>query len=118
MSNRVVIKFGGADLSGGERIRKAAELVVKSGYKEKVVVVSAIGNMTDSLAGMVSNIGGVEDQDYAEVISMGERMSVRLLCSALRSLKTRAQYFDPASVNWPIITDSNFRHANPNAKRT
>ena len=41
MSNRVIIKFGGADLSTGERISRAAEMVVKSPYKEIVVVVPA-----------------------------------------------------------------------------
>lgn len=49
VQSRVVIKFGGADLATGEKVRHAADLVVKSPYKEKVVVVSAMGNTTDAL---------------------------------------------------------------------
>lgn len=118
MTSRVVMKFGGADLSDGDKIRKAAEMVVKYPYKEKVVVVSAIGNTTDSLARTISKIGGIDSDDYAEVISMGERTSARLFCSALRSLRTKAVWFDPACDNWPIITDSNVLCANPNIERT
>lgn len=118
MGDRVVIKFGGADLSDGEKIRKAAELVVKSQYKEKVVVVSAVGDMTDFLIRAISDIGSVDDLDYAEVISMGERTSARLFCSALKSLKAKATYIDPACDNWPIVTDSNFRDAHPNVEKT
>jgi len=117
MGNRAVIKFGGADLSSGERIREAAEMVIKSGYKEVVVVVSAIGKTTDSLVEIMSQIS-VSDSDYAEIVSMGERTSARIFCSALRSLGAKAIYFDPAHGNWPIITDSNFRDAKPNLEKT
>ena len=117
MTNRTVVKFGGADLSTGERIRKAAEMVVKSGKKEVVVVVSAVGRTTDSLVEIISQIG-VSDRDYAEIVSMGERTSARIFCSALRSLGAKAVYFDPTQDNWPIITDSNFTNAKPDMKET
>ena len=65
MSNRVVIKFGGADLATGEKIHRAAEMVVNSPYKQIVVVVSAMGNMTDNLVDTVSRIGNVSEADYA-----------------------------------------------------
>ncbi len=117
MHGRAVVKFGGADLSSGEKIRKAAELVVKSGYREIVVVVSAMGKTTDSLVETISQIG-VKDSDYAEIVSMGERTSARIFCSALRSLGAQAVYFDPSHKNWPIITDSNFRDAEPNLEKT
>ena len=94
MTNRTVVKFGGADLSTGERIRKAAEMVVESGHKEVIVVVSAMGRTTDSLVEIISQIG-VSDQDYAEIVSMGERTSARLFCSALGSLGAKAVYFEP-----------------------
>jgi aspartate kinase len=117
VGNRAVVKFGGADLSSGERIREAAQMVIKSGYKEVVVVVSAIGKTTDSLAEIMSQIG-VSDSDYAEIVSMGERTSARIFCSALRSLGAEAVYFDPAHGDWSIITDSNFRDAKPNLEKT
>ena len=118
MSNRVVIKFGGADLSTGERIQRAARMVVKSPYKEIVVVVSAMGKMTDNLINTVSQIGNVSDADYAEIISMGERASARIFCSALRTMGANAELIDPASDNWPIITDSSFRDAKPDMEKT
>ena len=118
MSNRVVIKFGGADLSTGERIQRAAQMVVKSPYKEIVVVVSAMGKMTDNLINTISQIGNVNDADYAEIISMGERASARIFCSALRTMGANAELIDPASDNWPIITDSSFRDAKPDIEKT
>jgi len=117
MAERVVIKFGGADLSTGERIREAAEIVVQSGYKEVVVVVSAMGETTDNLQKITSKIG-VGERDFAEILSMGERTSARIFCSALRSLGAKSVYFDPAQENWPIITDSNFANAKPDVSKT
>jgi len=117
LSGRAVIKFGGADLSTGERVRKAAEMAVKSGYKEVAVVVSAMGKTTDQLVEIISHLGA-SDRDYADIISMGEMTSARVFCSALRSLGAKAVYFDPAQENWPIITDSNFRDAEPDMKAT
>ena len=118
MSNRVVIKFGGADLATGEKIQHAAEMVVNSPYKQIVVVVSAMGNMTDNLVDTVSRIGNVSEADYAEIISMGERASARIFSSALKALGANAEPFDPANDNWPIITDSNFRNAKPDLEKT
>ncbi len=118
MGSRVVIKFGGADLSTGDRIRRAAEMVIKSPYEEVAVVVSAMGDTTGSLLKTLSQVGDVSDSDYAEVLSMGERTSARIFCSALRSLGAKAVCVDPTQDTWPIITDSNFRGAKPNLEKT
>ena len=118
MSNRVVIKFGGADLSTGEKIRRAAEMVTKSPYKEIAVVVSAMGNTTNNLIQTINQIGNVSDEEYAEILSMGERTSARVFCSALIVSGAKAVLFDPANDDWPIITDSAFRDAKPNMQKT
>ncbi len=118
MANRAIIKFGGADLATGEKIRKAAKMVTKSRYKEIVVVVSAMAGVTDTLTKLISEIGIADSQDYADIVSMGERTSVRILCSALRSMGVEAEYFDPSQENWPIITDSDFKDATPNMEKT
>ena len=118
MSNRVVIKFGGADLATGEKISQAAQMVADAHYKEIIVVVSAMGKTTDSLLNTISQIGTVSDGDYAEIISMGERASARVFCSALRARGAKAELFDPCNDNWPVITDSNFRNAKPNLEKT
>jgi aspartate kinase len=118
LGRRVVIKFGGADLATGEKMRRAAEMVLESGYEEIVVVVSAMAGATNSLIKVMSKIGDVNDRDYAEIVSMGERTSARIFCSALRSLGVETAYLEPSSQGWPIITDSNFRDAKPNMETT
>ena len=118
MGKRVVVKFGGADLASGEKVRRAAEMVVQSSFEEIVVVVSAMGSATNSLIEMVNRLGRVEDRDLAEIVSMGERTSARVFCSALRALGAKAEVFEPNSHNWPIITDSNFCEAKPDLEQT
>ena len=118
MSKRVIVKFGGADLATGEKIMQAAEMVAASPYEEAVVVVSAMGDTTSNLIQTVSQLGNVSDRDYAEIVSMGERTSARVFCSALRALGVEAEVFDPAYDNWPIVTDSDFRDARPDVERT
>jgi len=51
LANRRVIKFGGADLATGEKIRRAAEMVLDSNSKETVVVVSAMKMESEYKAG-------------------------------------------------------------------
>lgn len=117
-NRRVVVKFGGSDLSSGERIRKAAEMILKAGFKEVVVVVSAMGETTNNLLEIISKIGEIGDHDYAEILSMGERTSARIFCAALKALGADAVYIEPSHEEWPIITDSNFRDAKPNMEET
>ncbi len=93
-------------------------MVADAPYKEKVVVVSAMGKITDSLVGTVSQIGKVAEVDTAEIVSMGERTSARVFCSALKALGTNAEVIDPCNNNWPIITNSNFLEAKPNLEKT
>src|SRR3990170_3348999 len=118
VNNRVVIKFGGADLATGEKVLQAARMVADAHYKEKVVVVSAMGKTTDTLVSTISQVGNVGDADYAEIVSMGERVSARIFCSALRALGATAELIDPCNENWPILTDSSFRDAKPNLEKT
>jgi len=118
LGNRVVIKFGGADLATGEKVAQAAKMVAEASYEEIIVVVSAMGKTTDSLLNTTMQIGDVSDADYAELISMGERVSARFFCSALRTQGVKAELFDPCSDIWPLITDSNFRNARPNMEKT
>ena len=118
VSRRVVVKFGGADLATAERIRRAAEMIAGSPHKETVVVVSAMGDTTSNLIQTIGQFGNVSDDDYAEIVSMGERTSARVFCSALRALGVKAEVFDPACDSWPIITDSNYREARPDVEQT
>lgn len=112
------MKFGGADLSSGEKIRCAAQMVANAPYKEIIVVVSAMGDMTDKIENILSPLSEISDADYAEIISMGERMSARVFSSALKSLGIRSEYIDPSDKNWPIITNSEFKNAKPDLEKS
>jgi len=115
---RVVVKFGGACLSNGEKVRKAAGKVVESGYKEVVVVVSAMGDTTNRLIEIMKQIGTVAPEDYPEVVAMGERTSARIFSAALKAQGADSKYFEPSQDEWPVITDSNFTDAKPLLEET
>ena len=102
---RVIAKFGGTSLGSGDRINRAADSIaaaVQQGH-EVGVVASAMGNTTDEL------LEGIEydaaDEDRAEIVSMGERISVRMLKGALAARGIEAVFLEPGSEDWPIITD-------------
>lgn len=115
---RVVVKFGGGELSSGNAYHEAAKMIKEAEYEEIVVVVSAMKGVTDSLVNTIKEAGSIDDADYADIVAMGERTSARILCSALKSLGVKATYFDPQHEQWPIITDSNFRDATPDLNET
>jgi len=110
--SRVVIKFGGATLADGDRVRRAAQMIEDAQYEEKVVVVSAPGRTTDQLLNLVSSFEeSIEDRAYAEILSMGERTSAKVLTSALRAKGIRVVELDPTEEEFPVITDGNFLNA-------
>ena len=116
-SRRVVVKFGGSSLADKERITRAAQLIAKENKKgtKLVVVVSAVGAMTDQLIGLVNNNHEKtpDKTDLDDVLAMGERTSVRIFATALKGEGLQAKYFDPSDKDWPIITDDQFSNANP-----
>ena len=102
---RVVAKFGGTSLGSGDRIERAADTVaraVEEGH-EIAIVASAMGSTTDDLLGDITF--EAEDADRAEIVSMGERTSVRMLKAALTARGVDATFVEPGSEAWPIITD-------------
>lgn len=116
-TRRLVVKFGGSSLEDRDRIAKAAQLISKESKKgtKLVVVVSAMGKMTDQLIGLMNhNSGRAPDKtDLDDVLAMGERTSVRVFATALKAEGLDAKYFDPSDSEWPIITDDQFSNANP-----
>lgn len=115
---RVVVKFGGGELTSGKSYKEAARMIRDSGFREIVVVVSAMKGATDSLIKCINEVEDVGDQDYADIVAMGERTSARIFSSALKSLGVKSTYFDPQQERWPIITDSNYREATPDLNET
>ncbi len=104
-SMRVVAKFGGTSLGNGERINRAADSIasaIENGH-EVAVVASAMGNTTDELLEEIEY--DAEPEDRAQIVSMGERTSVRMLKGALAARGVEAMFLEPGSEHWPIITD-------------
>jgi len=102
---RVVAKFGGTSVANGDRINRAADSIaaaVEAGH-EVAVVVSAMGGTTDVLLEEMKFEAG--EVDRAEIVSMGERTSVRMLKGALEARGIDAVFLEPGSDEWPIITD-------------
>jgi aspartate kinase len=102
---RVVAKFGGTSLGSGDRVERAADSIaaaVDAGH-EIVVVASAMGNTTDELLDEITF--DADETDRAEIVSMGERTSVRMLKAALAARGVDADFLEPGVGDWPIVTN-------------
>ena len=113
----IVAKFGGTSVGNGKRIRQAAQSVVDEymNGKKVVVVVSAINKTTDDLTTITAeSIPDATDKQQAEILSMGEKTSVRVLSSVIESLGVKSEFVDPSHDLWPILTDSNYLNAEIN----
>ncbi len=101
----VVVKFGGTSLGTGDRVARAAASVaaaVEAGHRV-VVVASAMGSTTDDL---ISEIDfDAPQEDRAEIVSMGERTSVRMLKAALSAHGVDACFLEPGDEEWPVLAD-------------
>ena len=113
----IIVKFGGSSLADHERLLKAVVAVKNEAKKgtRVTVVVSAMGKTTDVLLTTAKNAsnGKLEKKDLDDILSMGERTSIRIFSTALKTNGSESCYFDPIDSNWPIITDSAFQNANP-----
>lgn len=123
MSNVVVVKFGGSCLATPQNVLAAAKKIEPEAKKGTriVVVVSALMGVTDSLikAAQESTVsGGVDGKDLDEILSMGERISARLMASSLRSVGLKAVEVDPTSDLWPIATNANYGNAEVDMTKT
>ncbi|HLN89041.1 MAG TPA: aspartate kinase [Candidatus Binatia bacterium] len=116
-NKKIVVKFGGSSLADHERLSEAVVAVVNEAKKgtKIAVVVSAMGKTTDVLMSTAKNTsnGKLEKHDLDDILSMGERTSIRVFSAALRSNGANSCYFDPIDSKWPIITDAAFQNANP-----
>ena len=114
---KIVVKFGGSSLADHEKLAKAVNAVAKEAAKgtQIAVVVSAMGKTTDILMNTMKNTsnGNLEKHELDDILSMGERTSVRVFAAALRTNGVESCYIDPTDDKWPIITDAAFSNANP-----
>lgn len=102
---RLIVKFGGTSLATGERIDRAADSIAKvvdAGH-QVAVVASAMGSTTDDLLDEIEFDATAADR--AEIVSMGERTSVRMLKAALTARGVNTMFLEPGSADWPIVVD-------------
>ncbi|MFB6078994.1 MAG: aspartate kinase [Halarchaeum sp.] len=102
---RVVAKFGGTSLGTGDRIDRAADSVARAveGGHQIAVVASAMGSTTDELLEDITF--DADESDRAEIVSMGERTSVRMLKAALTARGIDAVFLEPGDPEWPVVTN-------------
>jgi len=109
----VVQKYGGSSLATPEKIKALAERIVARYDKgdKLVIVVSAMGNTTNSLEAKANALS--VDPDPREVdmlISIGERESISLMAIAINNIrKGLAVSFTGSQIG--LITDTNHRNA-------
>ncbi|MBI4342763.1 MAG: aspartate kinase, partial [Candidatus Omnitrophica bacterium] len=102
----IVQKFGGSSVANPERITRVAQRVVdtKRTGADVVVVVSALGDTTDELLQLASQITQTPaERELDMLMATGEQVSVALLAMAIHELGEDAVSFTGAQVG--ILTD-------------
>ncbi len=117
----IVQKYGGSSVANAKKILRVAQRVIKTkraGHKV-VVVVSAMGDMTDDLIALAGQINkNPEEREMDMLLSTGEQVSIALLAMAVHKLGHQAVSFTGPQVG--IITDefhSKARIQNVSAER-
>ena len=92
----IVQKYGGSSVADAERIKRVAERIVtarKAGH-EVVVVVSAMGDTTDELLDLASQVSPVPPgRELDMLLTAGERISMALLAIAIHNLGYEARSY-------------------------
>ena len=108
----IVQKFGGTSVGDAERVKAVARRVVETridGY-DVVVVVSAMGDSTDELLRLASQITPLPPpRELDMLLTAGERISMALLAMAIHSLGHDAVSFTGSQAG--IITSSDHGRA-------
>ena len=102
----IVQKYGGSSVANAEKIRHVARRVVKAKHQgnQIVVVVSAMGDMTDELIALSTQITkNPSEREMDMLLSTGEQVSVALLAMAIHETGEKAISFTGPQVG--IITD-------------
>lgn len=89
----IVQKFGGSSVANADRIRNVARRVAETARAghHVVVVVSAMGDTTDELLGLASQLASTPaPREIDLLLTTGEQVSVALLSMRCRSWDCRA----------------------------
>lgn len=108
----VVQKYGGTSVGDAERIKAVARRVAREREKghDVVVVVSAMGDNTDCLVSLASQVAqGCYEREMDMLLSTGEQVSIALLSMAVQDLGYPAVSLTGAQVG--IYTDPKYTRA-------
>ena len=108
----IVQKYGGSSVANPERIKRVAQRVIdaKRTDADVVVVVSALGDTTDELLQLASQITqSPAERELDMLMATGEQISVALLAMAIQELGEDAVSFTGAQVG--ILTDGSHTKA-------
>ena len=92
----VVQKYGGSSVSSAARIKKVAERIIetRNAGNEVVVVVSAMGDTSDELLALASEVSAEPHQRELDMLlTAGERISNALVAMAVHALGVDARSF-------------------------
>jgi aspartate kinase len=102
----IVQKYGGTSVGNTDKIKNVARRIAdtKVGGNKLIIVVSAMGEMTDELVDLAQQItDSPNEREYDMLLSTGEQISVALLAMALQTLGHEAISFTGGQVG--IKTD-------------
>lgn len=108
----VVQKYGGTSVGDVTRLKRVAERVAQSHNdgNQTVVVVSAMGDMTDELVAMADKLCDLPPgRELDMLLTAGERISMTLLAMALHTLDVPAKSFTGSQAG--IITEGSHGRA-------
>jgi aspartate kinase len=106
------MKFGGTSVADAQRIKRAAERIVRRRQEGRrvVAVLSARGKTTDELIGLAEEISQAPDpREMDMLLSTGERISCALCAMAIHDLGERAISFTGSQAG--IVTDASHTKA-------
>ena len=103
----IVQKFGGSSVADAESIKRVAKRIVETrkAGNEVVVVVSAMGDMTDELLDLAKQVVPLPSgRELDMLLTAGERISMALLAMAIRSLGVEARSYTGSQAG--MVTDA------------
>ena len=112
MPTTVVMKFGGTSVADAERLKRAAQRIVrqKEAGSRVVAVLSARGATTDELIAMAEEVSPAPDpREMDMLLSTGERISCALCAMAINDLGHRAISLTGSQAG--IVTDTSHTKA-------
>lgn len=112
MSDTVVMKFGGTSVADAQRIKHAAQRIVRAKEEGRrvVAVLSARGHTTDELIRMAQEVSDTPDpRELDMLLSTGERISCALCAMAINDLGYRAISLTGSQAG--IVTDTSHTKA-------